>query len=179
MYVARACATLHSLATRLTRAALRLRGTSPQLKAASGLALLDGKKYKLAARRFVEVPPELGSEFSDVLAAQDVALYGGLTALASFDREELKSRVRARPSATLQRNARNQLTPARHACHAGDRQHRLPRVPGAAAGAAGAHLRFLRVPLLNLPRCAGAVRAACARLHGGIAGGSSSGAYAR
>ena len=73
-----------------------LRGAPPQLKAASGLALLDGKKYKLAARRFVEVPPELGAEFSDVLAAQDVALYGGLTALASFDRAELKTRVRPR-----------------------------------------------------------------------------------
>jgi COP9 signalosome complex subunit 1 len=67
--------------------------TVAKLKAASGLALLEQKKYKLCARRFTEVPPELGAEYSDVLSAQDVALYGGLTALASFDRAELKSRV--------------------------------------------------------------------------------------
>ena len=66
-----------------------------QLKAASGLALLESKKYKMAARRFCETPPELGSEFASVIAAQDIALYGGLTAIASFDRAELKTRVRA------------------------------------------------------------------------------------
>ena len=70
-------------------------GRASQLKAASGLALLESKKYKMAARRFCEVPPELGSEFASVIAAQDVALYGGLTAIAFFDRADLKSRVRA------------------------------------------------------------------------------------
>jgi COP9 signalosome complex subunit 1 len=67
--------------------------TVAKLKAASGLALLEQKKFKLAARRFTEVPPELGGEYADVLSAQDVALYGGLTALASFDRAELRERV--------------------------------------------------------------------------------------
>ena len=75
---------------RLTRV-----GSRVQLKAASGLALLESKKYKMAARRFCETPPELGSAFATVLAAQDVALYGGLTAIASFDRAELKTRVRS------------------------------------------------------------------------------------
>lgn len=47
-----------------------------KLKAASGLALLDSRKYKLAARKFVDVAPELAGNYSDVIAAQDVAMYG-------------------------------------------------------------------------------------------------------
>jgi len=64
-----------------------------QLKVAAGLGLLEQKKYKLAARKFVEVSPELGTAFSDVASQQDVALYGGLCALASYDRSELKSKL--------------------------------------------------------------------------------------
>ena len=89
-----------------------------QLKAASGLALLESKKYKMAARRFCETPPELGSAFATVLAAQDVALYGGLTAIASFDRAELKTRVRG----MLRRHGDCALI----ALPSGHRQHRLP-----------------------------------------------------
>ena len=64
---------------------------SAKLKAASALSLLDQKKYKHAARRFTEIPPDL--EFSDVLSGADVATYGALTALASFDRAELRQHV--------------------------------------------------------------------------------------
>eukprot|EP00798_Chlamydomonas_sp_ICE-L_P013423 gene13423-19280_t len=39
------------------------------------------------------VSAELGNEYSDVIAAQDVALYGALCALATFDRSELKTKV--------------------------------------------------------------------------------------
>lgn len=41
----------------------------------------------------MQVSPELSNHYSDVLAAQDVALYGGLCALASFDRSEIKNNV--------------------------------------------------------------------------------------
>eukprot|EP00897_Mesotaenium_endlicherianum_P009354 jgi/Mesen1/8447/ME000475S07699 len=61
-----------------------------KFKCASGLANLENKKYKLAARKFVETNFELGSNYSEVVAPQDIALYGGLCALASFDRLELK-----------------------------------------------------------------------------------------
>jgi len=64
-----------------------------QLKVAGGLAQLESKKYKLAARKFLETNPELGSSFNEVLSPQDVAVYGGLCALASFDRAELKAKV--------------------------------------------------------------------------------------
>lgn len=35
--------------------------------------------------------PELGSDYNEVIAAQDVATYGGLCALASFDQTKLKA----------------------------------------------------------------------------------------
>ncbi|GFY92607.1 COP9 signalosome complex subunit 1 [Actinidia rufa] len=65
--------------------------TVAKLRAAAGLALLETKKYKLAARKFLETSPELGNNYSEVIAPQDIATYGGLCALASFDRAELKA----------------------------------------------------------------------------------------
>ncbi|GLT77592.1 hypothetical protein SLA2020_491600 [Shorea laevis] len=62
-----------------------------KLRCAAGLAHLEAKKYKLAARKFLEVGPDIGNSYSDVIAPQDVATYGGLCALASFDRAELKA----------------------------------------------------------------------------------------
>lgn len=41
--------------------------------------------------QFLEVGPDLGNSYNEVIAAQDVATYGGLCALASFDRAELKA----------------------------------------------------------------------------------------
>ncbi|KAG2380401.1 COP9 signalosome complex subunit 1 [Vigna angularis] len=63
-----------------------------KLRCAAGLANLEAKKYKLAARKFLETGPELGSHYNDVIAPQDVATYGGLCALATFDRAELKAK---------------------------------------------------------------------------------------
>ena len=40
-----------------------------------------------------QVSSELGSTFNDVIAAQDVALYGGLCALASLDRPDLRRNI--------------------------------------------------------------------------------------
>ncbi|KAF5451538.1 hypothetical protein F2P56_026639 [Juglans regia] len=67
--------------------------TASKLRCAAGLAHLEAKKYKLAARKFLEAGPELGSHYNEVIAPQDVATYGGLCALASFDRTELKHKV--------------------------------------------------------------------------------------
>lgn len=41
--------------------------------------------------QFLETSPELGNHYNEVIASQDVATYGGLCALASFDRTELKA----------------------------------------------------------------------------------------
>ncbi|KAB2597628.1 COP9 signalosome complex subunit 1-like [Pyrus ussuriensis x Pyrus communis] len=67
--------------------------TVAKLRCAAGLAQLESKKYKLAARKFLETGPELGNHYNEVIAPQDVATYGGLCALATFDRMELKNKV--------------------------------------------------------------------------------------
>ncbi|GJP59065.1 hypothetical protein CLOP_g7143 [Closterium sp. NIES-67] len=64
-----------------------------KLRSAAGLASLEGRKYKAAARKFVGASFDMGSSYSEVIAPQDVAVYGGLCALASFDRAELKSKL--------------------------------------------------------------------------------------
>ncbi|KAA8896114.1 26S proteasome subunit RPN7-domain-containing protein [Sphaerosporella brunnea] len=65
----------------------------PKLAAAMGLAHLSAGHYLSAARCFLECPPTLGSTFNDVMSSNDVAIYGGLCALASMDRQALKSEV--------------------------------------------------------------------------------------
>lgn len=69
--------------------------TSAKLRAAAALQLLASGKYRAAARKFVEVSPELGASYNDVLAPHDVATYGALTALATMDRSELRTRCAA------------------------------------------------------------------------------------
>ncbi|GMH00545.1 hypothetical protein Nepgr_002384 [Nepenthes gracilis] len=69
--------------------------TVAKLHCAAGLAYLEVKKYKLAARKFLEVGTELGNDYTEVIALQDLATYGGLCALASFDRTELKAYLSA------------------------------------------------------------------------------------
>eukprot|EP01090_Pellita_catalonica_P002886 TRINITY_DN124_c0_g1_i1.p1 TRINITY_DN124_c0_g1~~TRINITY_DN124_c0_g1_i1.p1 ORF type:complete len:462 (-),score=72.98 TRINITY_DN124_c0_g1_i1:22-1407(-) len=64
-----------------------------KLKCCSGLANLEGRKYKLAANRFLNTSFSLGSNFKEVIAPRDVAIYGGLCALATFDRRDLKKNV--------------------------------------------------------------------------------------
>ncbi|EEH53792.1 uncharacterized protein MICPUCDRAFT_3283, partial [Micromonas pusilla CCMP1545] len=64
-----------------------------KLQVASALAYLDQKKYKDAATKFTELGMELEEEYNEVVTAGDVATYGALCALASFDRKELKEKV--------------------------------------------------------------------------------------
>ena len=64
-----------------------------QLACASGLADLSTRRFKQAARQFLSVSPSLGGEYSDVVALEDVAFYGALCALASYDRSEMRDGV--------------------------------------------------------------------------------------
>ncbi|GAB4814501.1 hypothetical protein N2152v2_001547 [Parachlorella kessleri] len=64
-----------------------------KLACASGLYLLESGKYLQAARKFTEVSPELGSQYNEVISAHDVAVYGALCAMASFDRSQLRASV--------------------------------------------------------------------------------------
>jgi len=63
-----------------------------KLKIASGLANLDNKKYKQAAKKFLETTIDVGNN-NELLTLQDIGTYGGLLALATFDRSELKKQV--------------------------------------------------------------------------------------
>lgn len=61
-----------------------------KLKIAYGLYYLDIGKKKHAAKKFVSVNSAVGMSFNDVFSPQDIVLYGGILALATYDRSELK-----------------------------------------------------------------------------------------
>lgn len=73
-----------------------------KLNCAAGLADLASKKYKSAAKNFISAnfdhfTPECG----DILSSNNVAVYGGLCALATYDRTELYKDVISSPSFKL------------------------------------------------------------------------------
>ncbi|TMW56415.1 hypothetical protein Poli38472_006425 [Pythium oligandrum] len=69
-----------------------------KIASAFGLVALNDKNYHEAALKFIECQVDIGSSYSEVLHAEDIALYGGICALASFKREELKDKVINNPS---------------------------------------------------------------------------------
>lgn len=58
----------------------------------TGLAELAGRKYKSAAKHFLQTNLDYWDS-SDVMTPNDVAIYGGLCALATFTRSELQNSV--------------------------------------------------------------------------------------
>ncbi|KAL2854246.1 26S proteasome subunit RPN7-domain-containing protein [Aspergillus pseudoustus] len=66
---------------------------SPKIWAALGLAQLNSGNYLEAATSFLATEPTLGDSYNEVLSSNDVAVYGGLCALASMDRNDLQRRV--------------------------------------------------------------------------------------
>lgn len=65
----------------------------PKMSAALGLSQLHLNSYMDAANSFLSTDPSLGDSFNESLTSNDVAVYGGLCALASMDRNELQRRV--------------------------------------------------------------------------------------
>lgn len=65
---------------------------SSTLKCMTGLAELAGRKYKVAAHNFLRTNLDYWDS-SDVMTPNDVAIYGGLCALATFNRLELQNNV--------------------------------------------------------------------------------------
>uniref|UniRef100_T1J1H8 PCI domain-containing protein n=1 Tax=Strigamia maritima TaxID=126957 RepID=T1J1H8_STRMM len=63
-----------------------------KLQCAAGLAELANKKYKSAAKNFLQASFD-HCDFPELLSPSNVAIYGGLCALASFDRQELQKHV--------------------------------------------------------------------------------------
>lgn len=66
--------------------------TLTRLKCAAGLAELATKKYKLAAKHFLQANFD-HCDFPDMISCNNIAIYGGLCALATFDRQELQKNV--------------------------------------------------------------------------------------
>lgn len=91
----------------------------------------------------VQVHNELGNSYNDVLSAQDLALFGGLTALATLERSELRSCVidrisfrefleshpQVRPLTGVSRLSRGGLGAAQHLHQPGMCLGRLPMTP--------------------------------------------------
>lgn len=65
----------------------------PKMSVALGLAQMSQGSYLEAANSFLTVSASLGDSYQDVISPNDVAVYGGLCALASMDRTELQLRV--------------------------------------------------------------------------------------
>ncbi|XP_046472824.1 COP9 signalosome complex subunit 1 isoform X1 [Neodiprion pinetum] len=63
-----------------------------KLKIAAGLAELTTMKYKMAARHFLQASLD-HCDCPELLSPGNVALYGGLCALATFERNELQKQV--------------------------------------------------------------------------------------
>ncbi|KAI1007315.1 COP9 signalosome complex subunit 1 [Podosphaera aphanis] len=65
----------------------------PYLCAAEGLASMNSGKYYEAAAIFLNTESIPGQTFNTLLSPNDIAIYGGLCALAMFERKELQSQV--------------------------------------------------------------------------------------
>ncbi|KIW91955.1 uncharacterized protein Z519_06937 [Cladophialophora bantiana CBS 173.52] len=65
----------------------------PKIQAALGLQQMSNFEYREAATSFLNTDPSLGESYSDVLTSNDVAVYGGLCALASMSRSDLQTKV--------------------------------------------------------------------------------------
>lgn len=65
----------------------------PYLCAAEGLANMDAGKFLQAASCFLDAEPGLGQSFNTVIISNDVAVYGGLCALATLSRKKLDKLV--------------------------------------------------------------------------------------
>ena len=67
--------------------------TRAKFTCAAALAYLHFDKYTEAAKHFTSLKTEIGNSYTEVVSQQDVAVYGGLCALATFDREQLKKHI--------------------------------------------------------------------------------------
>uniref|UniRef100_A0A8C2BKQ0 G protein pathway suppressor 1 n=1 Tax=Cyprinus carpio TaxID=7962 RepID=A0A8C2BKQ0_CYPCA len=63
-----------------------------KLKCAAGLAELASRKYKPAAKCFLQASFD-HCDFPELISPSNVAVYGGMCALATFDRQELQRNV--------------------------------------------------------------------------------------
>jgi COP9 signalosome complex subunit 1 len=65
----------------------------PKMAAAMGLAQMHSGSYLEAANSFLSTDVSLSDTFNQIISPNDVAVYGGLCAMASMDRGDLQRRV--------------------------------------------------------------------------------------
>ena len=64
-----------------------------KLRAASAIVSLNEQNFKIAAHKFLSISTDLGRNFNTTITCEDIALYGGLLSIATFDRSELRKYV--------------------------------------------------------------------------------------
>lgn len=64
-----------------------------KLQAASALVDLCERKFRSAALKFLSVSPLLGNQFNSTVSEEDIAIYGTILAIATFERTDLRSRL--------------------------------------------------------------------------------------
>lgn len=69
------------------------RSINPYLQAAEALAQFEEGHYHVAAASFLSTESGMGSSANTIISPNDVAIYGGLCALATMDRNELQKKV--------------------------------------------------------------------------------------
>jgi len=69
------------------------KNVQPFISAADGLAQMDSGEFYVAAKAFLATEPGMGSTCNSIISPNDIAVYGGLCALASMNRNELQEKV--------------------------------------------------------------------------------------
>jgi COP9 signalosome complex subunit 1 len=64
-----------------------------KISAAWALSQMQQGSYLEAANAFLSIPADLNDQYNEVISANDIAVYGGLCALASMNRDELQRNV--------------------------------------------------------------------------------------
>ncbi|KAF7879175.1 hypothetical protein EAF04_000373 [Stromatinia cepivora] len=65
----------------------------PFCHAAEGIAQMHAGQYAVAAQTFLQTPPGMGASYNTIVSANDIAVYGGLCALATIERNDLQKLV--------------------------------------------------------------------------------------
>lgn len=125
-----------------------------KISASFGLVALHDRNYHAAALKFIECNAEIGASYNEVLHAEDIALYGGICALASFTRQELREKVHTGLARCIVAVGLYSMTVLLVPSTA-DEQLVVQGVPGALAVAARAHQRLLLKQLRVVPADAG------------------------
>jgi len=64
-----------------------------QVNASTGLQFLRAGSYRNAAQSFLSCTIDIDGQYNDVMSAKDIAVYGSIAALVTYNRHDLKDQV--------------------------------------------------------------------------------------